>query len=165
MLEQQLSAPVPAGHVVIPGPPVAQLAPVVVEPAHAPPLHAPVAHGQALPHWPLEPHVCTAVVPEHCCEPGAHTAASPPLLPDPELLPLLEPELFPPLDPELLPLLLPEPLLDPELLPPDEDEAVLSTAPASATVLSVTPPQLAATMTARAGAPSARYLRRIVRES
>jgi hypothetical protein len=33
-----------------------------------------VAHAVALPHWPLDPHVSMAALPEHCVCPGVQTA-------------------------------------------------------------------------------------------
>jgi hypothetical protein len=57
---QQLSLPVPAGHVVIPAPPDAQLGgSAVVVPEQEPPEHTPVEHGHASPHTPLGLQVST----------------------------------------------------------------------------------------------------------
>jgi hypothetical protein len=48
-------------------------------PAHAPSTQAWPAHGVALPHAPIELHVCTPL-PEHCVELGRHTPTQPPAM-------------------------------------------------------------------------------------
>ena len=110
-----------------PGPLVWQLAPLVVEPAHAPLLQVPVAQGHGVPHRPVVPQICTAELLKHCVNPGEQPSASPEsppsLEPEPPLEPLsavpasTEPESLPPVGPEPL-LVLEAPLALSALVPP-----------------------------------------------
>src|ERR1017187_6390234 len=124
-LVQQLSPPVPAGHVVRPAPLVWQLGGVDVQAPLAQNGVVPL-HATAVPHWPFAPHVCTPL-PEHSV---ALSVQPPPSLPP------LDPASTPPLELLLL-LALPDP---PELLPPVEPDSALLLEPEPSPVVESCPP-------------------------